>query len=175
MQLSFDTVPALNNYDNDSYSSEINELPDLAARTYYYGGCFENRPEDCSVPVQVTKRGNYVLENLEVNSSSPATEEMLNISVDFDCVVSDACRPSIISFYRSDNALISSDDFELGTQERRAEGTPGGEGSYSINITAPSDAGTYYYGACTEADNDPMPNESNICTLGLEVRVGGSE
>ena len=173
-------VSVPNHYDNASYSSEINELPGLAARTYYYGSCFESRPEDCSVPVQVTKRGNYVLENLEVNSSSPATEEMLNISVDFDCVANNACRPSIISFYRSDNALISPDDFELGTQERPAGGTPGGEGSYSINITAPSDAGTYYYGACTEADedqvqNDPVPNESNICTIGLEVRVGGSE
>ncbi len=177
---SFFSVSAPNHYDNASYSSEINELPGLAARTYYYGSCFEHLPEDCSVPVQVTKRGNYVLENLEVNSSSPATEEMLNISVDFDCVVSASCFPSIISFYRSDNALISPDDFELGTQERPAGGTPGGEGSYSINITAPNDAGTYYYGACTEADedqvqNDPVPNESNICTIGLEVRVGGSE
>ena len=50
-----------------------------------------------------------------------------------------------LRYYRSSNATISSSDTEVGTDG--VSSLPAGDTSAeSINLTAPSDAGTYYYG-----------------------------
>ncbi|MYG50218.1 MAG: hypothetical protein F4164_12835 [Gemmatimonadales bacterium] len=76
-----------------------------------------------------------------------------------------------LRYHRSSNATISSGDTEVGTD---AVGALGADGSHAetIALRAPSQAGTYYYGACV----DPVDGESatnNNCSDGVEVEVSG--
>ena len=74
-----------------------------------------------------------------------------------------------LRYYRSSNATISTDDTEVGTD---AVGTlsAGAAGDESIRLTAPSSAGTYYYGACV-AGVSGESNTDNNCSSGLSVTV----
>ena len=74
-----------------------------------------------------------------------------------------------LRYYRSANATISTDDTEVGTD---AVGTlsAGAAGDESIRLTAPSSAGTYYYGACV-AGVSGESNTDNNCSSGLSVTV----
>ena len=79
-------------------------------------------------------------------------------------------------YYRSSDAIISTGDIEVGTgavSGLSASATSSG----MIGVTAPSTAGTYYYGACV----DPVSGESdtgNNCSSAVSVTVttgGGAE
>ena len=74
-----------------------------------------------------------------------------------------------LRYYRSTDSRISTSDTSVGTDavSALAAGASGGE---SISLTAPSSAGTYYYGACV----DPVREESNNgnnCSSGVRVMV----
>ena len=77
--------------------------------------------------------------------------------------------PTTLRYYRSSNATISTDDTEVGT-DAVSTLSAGATSDESIGLNAPSDAGTYYYGACV----DNVSNESNTdnnCSAGVRVRV----
>ena len=74
-----------------------------------------------------------------------------------------------LRWFRSSDSAISNSDAEVGGQSvpRLA---PSGTSGESINLTAPSSAGTYYYGACV----DPASGETDIgnnCSTGVRVTV----
>ena len=74
-----------------------------------------------------------------------------------------------LRYYRSTNANISRSDTEVGTAAVNALSTSG-SGDETINLSAPSEAGTYYYGACA----DPVAGESDIannCSAAVRVAV----
>ena len=76
-----------------------------------------------------------------------------------------------LRYYRSSNSRISTTDTEVGTDPVRRLAAAG-TSAESITLTAPSSAGTYYYGACVDA----VPGESstgNNCSDGVEVDVSG--
>ena len=74
-----------------------------------------------------------------------------------------------LRYYRSDDATIDATDTEVGTDAVR--GLAAGRASAeSISLNAPSDAGTYYYGACV----DPVTGESdtgNNCSAAVSITV----
>ena len=77
-----------------------------------------------------------------------------------------------LHYYRSRNSTISSSDTRVGTDSvgRLAAAATSAE---SIRLTAPSSAGTYYYGACVDA----VANESdtaNNCSSSVAVTVADS-
>ena len=78
-----------------------------------------------------------------------------------------------LRYYRSTNATISTFDTAMGTDA--VDALPAsGTGSFSIELTAPSNAGTYHYGACV----DSVAGESetaNNCSDGVSVSVTGDE
>ena len=75
-----------------------------------------------------------------------------------------------LRYYRSADPEISTSDTPQGTEPVAgivASGTHGG----SIGLTAPSSAGTYYYGACVDA----VPGEAdtgNNCSAAVAITVG---
>ena len=78
-----------------------------------------------------------------------------------------------LRYYRSTDSTISTSDTPVGTDAVSALAA-GASGAESISLTAPSSAGTYYYGACVE----PVGGESdtgNNCSagVGLTVESGG--
>ena len=55
-----------------------------------------------------------------------------------------------LRYYRSDDATIDNTDTQVGT-DAVSSLSAGGTSAESISLNAPSDAGTYYYGACVDA------------------------
>ncbi len=76
-----------------------------------------------------------------------------------------------LRYYRSSNATISSSDTEVGT-DGVSSLSAGDTSAESINLNAPSDAGTYYYGACVESVSGES-NTGNNCSSGVSVTVSG--
>ena len=80
-----------------------------------------------------------------------------------------AAEASTLRYYRSTDTSVSSSDTAVGSGAVGGLGA-GASSSESINLTAPSGAGTYYYGACV----DPVAGESdraNNCSNGVRVTV----
>ena len=74
-----------------------------------------------------------------------------------------------LRYYRSSNATISSSDREVGTD---AVGglVAGRSSSQSIRLTAPSQDGTYHYGACVDAVSGESDTGNN-CSAAVRVTV----
>ena len=74
-----------------------------------------------------------------------------------------------LRYYQSSDATISTSDTEVGTASVSGL-SASGMGSESISLTAPSSAGTYYYGACV-ASVSGESNTDNNCSDGVRVTV----
>ena len=80
---------------------------------------------------------------------------------------------TILRYYRSTDGSITAGDTEVGTDAVSALAASS-TSNQSISLTAPSTAGTYYYGACV----DPVSGESdsqNNCSTAVRVTVGASQ
>ena len=146
--------------------------------TYYYGACVPPVPgesdtqNNCSDGVRVTVEDTYpdlVVQSSAVSKSSLNSGESFTLSF----IVrnkGDGTSPSTtLRYYRSTNPTISSSDTEVGSDSVVSLG-PNVPSPESIDLTAPSSAGTYYYGACV----DSVPAESsttNNCSSGVSVTV----
>ena len=112
------------------------------------------------------------------NSLSIGESFTLSVTVGNDGAGNAAYRPTLI-YYRSDDGTISLADTEEG-----AERTPkqkeigalfaGQTRQHQITLTAPSAAGTYYYGACVTADSGLESDITNNCSGSVQVVVAGS-
>ena len=74
-----------------------------------------------------------------------------------------------LRYYRSSDATISTTDTRVGTDAVRGL-DPSATSPESISLTAPSSAGTYYYGACVDAVTGES-NTGNNCSSGVRVTV----
>ena len=77
-----------------------------------------------------------------------------------------------LRWYRSSDATISTADTRVGTDAVRGL-SASGTSPESISLTAPSSAGTYYYGACVDAVSGES-NTANNCSSGIGVTVGST-
>ena len=74
-----------------------------------------------------------------------------------------------LRYYRSTDATISTSDTPVGTDEVD-ELSARGMSRESITLTAPSNTGTYYYGACVESVSGES-NTNNNCSTSIRVMV----
>ena len=77
-----------------------------------------------------------------------------------------------LRYYRSSNATISASDTQVGTDSVSGL-SASATSNESISVTAPSSAGTYYYGACVGRVSGES-NTDNNCSTGVRVTVGSS-
>ena len=78
-----------------------------------------------------------------------------------------------LRYYQSDDPAISNSDKKVGTDA--VGGLAASDTSAaSIRLTAPSSAGTYYYGACVESVSGES-NTHNNCSTGMQVTVSNGE
>ena len=77
-----------------------------------------------------------------------------------------------LRYYRSNNATITSGDTEEGTDAIGALNASATRAE-SIGLTAPTRAGTYYYGACVESVSGESKTDNN-CSRAVTVAVSGS-
>ena len=74
-----------------------------------------------------------------------------------------------VRYYRSTDSTITTADTLEGTDAVRALVRPQGYGA-TIQLTAPSTAGTYYYGACVDAVAGEL-NTTNNCSVSVAANV----
>ena len=84
----------------------------------------------------------------------------------------DEFQDLVLSYYRSSDATISTQDMLLGTDEVGSLAASSTSGDESISLTASSTSGTYYYGACVASVNDEG-DTLNYCSTGVRVIVAG--
>ena len=82
----------------------------------------------------------------------------------------DASSTTTLRYFRSSDATISAADTEVGTDGVRSLDSSE-TSDESIATNAPSDAGTYYYGACVDALSDESDTQNN-CSVAVTVTVG---
>ena len=167
-----------------SGSASVN-LTAPVAGTYYYGACVDavaeesNTTNNCSGSVQVDvseppaqTNPDLTVSSPSVNDNSPATGGVFTLSA---TVLNDddgAAVATTLRYYRSTDGTITTSDTEVGTD---AVGglAAGATSSESISLTAPSAAGTYYYGACVDAVAGESDTTNN-CSSAVSVTVSAS-
>ena len=145
--------------------------------THYYGVCVDAVDEEsdtannCSKAVEVrVATPDLVVETPAVDNDTPEAGASFTLSVTVrnrgDGRSSGAAT---LRYYRSADSRVSSDDRQVGTDVVGIL-RPGADSGESIRLTAPSSAGTYYYGACVDAV-DGESDTANNCSDGVEVDV----
>ena len=150
------------------------------AGTYYYGACADpvagesDIANNCSAAVMVAvtarpRRPDLVVESPSVSGGSLEGGGAFTLSATVRNRGDGDAGATTLRYYRSTNANISASDLEVGTVRVDAL-SASGSGDESIALAAPSEAGTYYYGACA----DPVAGESDIannCSAAVMVAV----
>ena len=163
-------------------SESISLTAPSTAGTYYYGACVDavtdesDTANNCAAAVQVTvpepgatTAPDLVVDAPTVNDNSPATGAPFTLSATVSNAGDGESAATTLRFYQSTDGTITTADTEAGTA---AVGglAAGATSSESISLTAPSTAGTYYYGACVDAVTDES-NTANNCAASVTVTV----
>ena len=148
--------------------------------TYHYGACVDavddesDTGNNCSGGVAVNVSGDGGTPDLIVESPT-ASESEVGPGGSFTLGVSVRNRgggdapATTLRYYRSTNGTISRGDTEVGTDDL-GEIAASATTEESIDLTAPENAGTYYYGGCVDAV-DEEPNTGNNCSRSVAVTV----
>ena len=147
---------------------------------YYYGTCVDavadesDTSNNCSIAVRVTVREppklpDLVVDAPAVDDTTPDAGAEFKLSATVRNRGDAAAAATTLRYYRSIDWTISRSDMELGT-DAVAGLAPSGSGDESITLTAPSDPGTYYYGACVDAVADESETGNN-CSGSVQVTV----
>ena len=180
-QVDTDAVSAL------SASGTSAESIDLTAHaspgTYYYGACVDDvtgesdTSNNCSDAVTVTvvapppdPAPDLVVESPSVSDSSPDAGASFTLSATVRNSGDGGSVATTLRYYRSADATISGTDTQVGTDAVSAL-PASGTSAESIDLTAPSSAGTYYYGACVD-DVTGESDTSNNCSSAVTIAVG---
>ena len=150
-----------------------------SAGTYYYGACVESVSDEsdtgnnCSAAVTVTVVApDLVVDSPSVSDSSPTVGTSFRLSATVRNQGNGQSAATTLRFYRSTDATISASDTEVGSQEVGGLSTFG-RSDHSTDLTAPSSAGTWYYGACVESVSGESDTGNN-CSWAVTVTVGAA-
>ena len=149
------------------------------AGTYYYGACADavaeetNTANNCSAAVAVTVREPPRQPDLVVTAMLSDAEldpgESFTLSATVRNRGGAQARATTLRYYRSTDATIARSDEAVGTDSVAALGALAARAE-SVELTAPSTAGTYYYGACADAVAEET-NTGNNCSAAVAVTV----
>ena len=150
------------------------------AGTYYYGACVEEVSDEtatgnnCSDAVRVNVGlapvPDLVVGTPTVSDESPVAGTEFTLSVTVHNQGGGESFLTTLHHYRSLDSTITTSDTLVGMDLVRSL-EPDDSSDESINLTAPSDPGTYYYGACVEEVSDET-DASNNCSSAVTVAIG---
>ena len=150
-----------------------------APGTYYYGACADavaeetNTGNNCSAAVAVTVREPPRQPDLVVTAMLSDAEldpgESFTLSATVRNRGGAQAQATTLRYYRSTDATIARSDEAVGTDSVAALGALAASAE-SVELTAPSTAGTYYYGACADAVAEET-NTGNNCSAAVAVTV----
>ncbi len=148
--------------------------------TYYYGACVvavsgeTETGNNCSSAVTVSeepppKSPDLVVGAPSVTDSSPAPGASFTLSATVRNQGSGSSAATTLRYYRSANPTIDTGDTEVGTDAVSALAASA-TSAESIGLTAPTEEGTYYYGACVVSVSGESDTGNN-CSGAVEVTV----
>ena len=154
--------------------------------TYYYGACVEavtdetDTTNNCSASVQVTvpepepepepdRHPDLMVTSPTVSDSGPAAGAEFTLSATVRNAGEGDAAATTLRYYQSADTTITALDTEVG-MDAVAELAAAGSSDRSVELTAPSSPGTYYYGACVEAVTDES-DATNNCSASVQVTV----
>ena len=165
-----------------STSESLEVTAPVAPGTYYYGACVDavtdesDTTNNCSTSVVVTvsqQKPDLVVGAPSVDDSGPAAGAPFALSATVENHGTVSASTTTLRYYQSASTTISTSDTEVGADAiggLAASGTS----SKSVDLTAPSTPGTYYYGACVDAVTDESDTTNN-CSTSVVVTVPGAE
>ena len=178
------SVPSIDASGVHGVSIQLTAPSDVGA--YYYGACVSSvegetdEANNCSTAVlvtvtdvEITGMPDLVVESVSVDNDSPETGGSFTFSAMVRNKGNAASERTTLRFYQSTNPTISSDDTQIGTDEV-ARLSVGAVVNVSRGLTAPSNVGTFYFGACVDAVSDES-NDRNNCSTGVRVEVVDDE
>ena len=173
-------------------SGSVSHSVDLTAPstsgTYYYGACVDavagesDTTNNCSASVRVTvsevepppqSNPDLVVESPSVSDSGPAAGASFTLSATVRNAGDGASAATMLRYYRSTDATITTSDTAAGTDSVGGLAASGSS-SQSVDLTAPSTSGTYYYGACVDAVAGESDTTNN-CSASVRVTVSEVE
>ena len=144
--------------------------------TYYYGACVDavsdesDTGNNCSGALVMTLGApDLVVSTPSVSVDNPTAGASFALSATVRNQGSSGATAATLRYYRSTDATITTSDTSVGTDSIDALAAFGSS-DQSIDLTAPSDAGTYYYGACVDTVTGESSTTNN-CSDGLAITV----
>ena len=184
MQVGTDSVPGL-----PASGSSLESVRLTAPSTggeYYYGACVEsvsgesNTRNNCrgtlvtiGTTLTVADEPDLVVESPSVSDSTLTAGQTFTFSATVHNRGDGRSDSTTLRYYRSQGPSISDIDRLVG-RDSVSSLPESGRSSESVRLTAPSSAGTYYYGACVDDVSDES-NTHNNCSSGVRVTVERSE
>ena len=170
-----DALPA-----GESSDTSLVVMAPSESGTYHYGACVDALAEEsdmannCSPSVLVTVpappgQPDLVVVSPSVSDSQPGVGEGFKLSATVRNDGDDDSEATTLRYYRSEDATISAADTLAGEDSVEALG-PSGSSGESIDLTAPEDAGIYFYGACVDAVTNESDTSDN-CSPAVSVTV----
>ena len=104
-----------------------------------------------------------------VDDASLSTGSQFTLSVTVTNAGDEASEATRLRYYRSTDSTITSSDTEQGSESVGALAAAG-TSDHDGGMTAPSEAGTYYYGACVDSVTDESDTTDN-CSSSVQVTV----
>ena len=118
------------------------------------------------VPVEA---GPDLVVRASVSDNTLTPGQLLTLSVTVRNRGTEQAALTTLRYYRSDDATIDSTDTQLLTVAVNSLASLA-DRAYSIDLTAPTSTGTYYYGACVESVSDEW-NTDNNCSSAVTITV----
>ena len=131
---------------------------------------------NCSAAVTVTVGAapapDLVVDTPTVSEGAPDVGVRFTLSATVRNQGNGSSAFTTLRYYRSADATITASDTEVGTDSVSGLSSTG-SGDESISLTAPSDPGAYYYGACVDSVSDESDTTNN-CSVAVTVTVGAA-
>ena len=148
--------------------------------TYYYGACVDTVADEtdttnnCSASVQVMVtepelHPDLAVASISVSDGAPVVGATFTLSATVRNDGKGGSERTTLRYYQSRDARITTSDTEVST-DAIAELAAFGSASGSVELTAPANAGTYYFGVCVDAVTDESDTTNN-CSSSIQVTV----
>ena len=118
----------------------------------------------------VPQGADLVVESATVSESSLGPDQGFTLTAEVFNRGRDGAAATTVRWYRSSDSGIDASDTEVGMSSLDALDASA-RVTASIDLEAPSDTGSYWYGACVETFTGES-NTGNNCSIGAQVDVG---
>ena len=122
-------------------------------------------------PPPLPGQPDLIVESPSADPATPSAGQLVLLSATVRNQGGTQSAATRLRFYRSSDATISRSDAALQDASVSAL-PPSGTSNSAISVTAPSAAGTYYYGACVDEVSGES-NTANNCSSAVRVSVSG--